>query len=148
MSKLLNARQKRLSNIKAAFMKKNQTADNIRGDESEERFQKMVEELNWRGKLPWFRGLARSSASEDWTKGVDFKMRVESESESGLIEFSIAFQVKSSLAGAEKFKKSKPDPNIHIVVMNDRMNKHWLLNILNSIYLEEIEKHHHPAPVK
>jgi len=148
MSKSLKARQKRLSNIKDAFMKKNQTADNIRGDESEKRFKNMVEELDWRGKLPWFLGLARSSASEDWTKRIDFKMRVESQSESGLIEFSIAFQIKSSLAGAEKFMKSKVDPNIHIVVMNGRMNRHWLLNILNSIYLEEIEKHHHPAPVK
>ena len=148
MSKSLKARQKRLADIKDAFMKKNQTADNIHGDESEERFKNMVEELNWRGKLPWFRGLARSSASEDWTKRIDFKMRVESQSESGLIEFLIAFQVKSSLAGGDKFKKSKADPNIHLVVMNDRMNRHWLSDILNSIYLEEIEKHHHPALVK
>jgi hypothetical protein len=148
MLKSLNARQKHLADIKEAFMKKNQTADNIRGDESEERFRSMVEELKQLGKLPWFRGLARSSASEDWTKGVDFRMRVESESESGFTEFSIAFNVKSSLMGAEKFKKNKADPNIHLIVMNDRMNRRWLSDILNSIYLEEIEKHYHPAPIK
>jgi len=142
------ARHVRYSRLKTSFIKKNQTAAEVRGDLAEERFESMVKEMQYDGRLPWLQGMARASLTEDWIKGIDFKMRVISESESGSMEFSILFQIKSSLKGAEDFKKNNRNPNIHLIVMNDRMNRNWLLSILDSIYLSEVEKHNHPTRVK
>jgi len=138
----------RLSKIKSAFIKKEQTEQEVRGDMSEKRFEDMVEGLAKNGKLPWFRGLARASATEDWILKIDFRMRVVSEGEEGTMEFSIPFQIKSSTRGAEDFKKANPRSKAHVIIMNVQMREAWLLNILTAAYLSEAEKHNHPAPVK
>jgi len=127
-----------LETFKKKFMGKEETPGDARGAESKRKFQAMVEKLNQEGKLPWFRNLAKLSLSESLTEHVDFRMRVVEESEEGCMEFFILFMIKSSLAGAEYFRKRHPDPKIRIVVMNARMNSDWLLSMLRNAYREEV----------
>jgi hypothetical protein len=133
---------------KSAFIQKDPTPADNHGYMSEKRFHQMVIWILQNNYLPWLKGIAKASASEDWLCGIDFRLRVVSKSEDSLSEFSILVNVKSSATGESQFKKNNPGTSVYVVVMDREMNPRRLITVLNTIYLAEVEKHNHPAPVK
>ena len=133
-------RKEYFEKMKKMFMGRDETPGEMLGSESENKFRAMVERLSVEGKIPWFLGISKSSVYEDWHKQIDFWIRVVSEGESGSMEFSIPFQIKSSLAYAESFKRKHPDSGINVIVMNERMNPDWLLALLRKAYHDEVER--------
>jgi hypothetical protein len=130
--------QVRLSEIKAAFIKRKQTVGGILGDEAENRFEVMVRYLLRHQCPSWLRGLARSSAREDWVKKIDFRMRVvRTKKDRTSEEFSIPLNTKSSLTGLEQFERENPDSDIYAIVVGRDMNVPRLKNILTDIYHEK-----------
>jgi hypothetical protein len=136
--------ESRLSEIKKAFIQREQTAGDVFGNEAENRFELMVRYLLRHQCPSWLRGLARSSASEDWVKKIDFRMRVvRTKKDRTSEEFSIPINIKSSLAGLEQFEKENPDSDIYVIVVGQDMKIPRLKNILTDIYHEKRRRLEH-----
>ena len=132
-----NSKKKWLIRIKKAFTKRDQEESHILGDFSEDRFESMVRTLIRQRHMPWLLGISRASASEDWIKKVDFRLRVSFHDGTHLNEFSIPVNVKSSFKGVEDFRKENPNSRVYPIGMLYNINLKWLSRILSNIYRKE-----------
>jgi len=128
--------------IKARFLLKQESLSDQIGRESEERFEALLLHLHKNRMLPWLRGFARATATQDWLKKTDFTLRVVTDTKidgnnTGQIEFLIPIQVKSSWAGLEKFRKENPNSPVRPVAVFRTMGPGRLQRILYEIYRKE-----------
>lgn len=118
--------------------------DYEKGKASEEKFLALVLSL-MKEQFPWLVFIKKADLFSDYIGKVDFNLNVFAEGESGRKYFKIRIQVKSSLFGAQQFRKKNPRSKAHIIIMDEHMNSQRLSQELNRIYLHEIYKRYHPT---
>jgi hypothetical protein len=135
-----NPYHRQAADIKTWFIGNKKTAEDERGEKSEIAFESMTRFLIDIHKLWWALGIAKSTASEDILKKIDFKIRVFANNRDGsLSEFIIPIQVKSSSLGAWRFVKEN-GKDIPVVVMYPDMQPAILRKILFNIYFHEVRR--------
>lgn len=123
-----------------AFLGKSSDASTMRGEEAEQLFHRMVEQLIHNKSIHWLVGISRASAEQDLTEKTDFLIKVRVINKSWTDEYEMRVNIKSSHDGVQRFRKANMGSRVHAMLVNEKTTPHHLKRALKSAFYMDMQR--------